>query len=57
MDITLKIAKQRAGETGKIYLNFNKELELLEKIENLINKIQEKQTVTTEEILGGFELC
>lgn len=24
VDITLKIAKQRAGETGKIYLKFNK---------------------------------
>lgn len=23
-DITLKIAKQRAGETGKIHLKFNK---------------------------------
>ena len=32
-------------------------LELLEKIENLIDKIQERQTVTTEEILGGFESC
>ena len=24
VDTTLKIAKQRAGETGKIYLKFNK---------------------------------
>lgn len=32
-------------------------LELLKNIETLINKIQEKQIVTTEEILGGFELC
>ena len=24
VDITLKIAKQRAGETGKVYLKFNK---------------------------------
>lgn len=32
-------------------------LELLEKIESLIDKIQERQVVTTEEILGGFELC
>ena len=24
VDITLKIAKQRAGETGKIHLKFNK---------------------------------
>lgn len=24
VDITLKIAKQRAGETGKIFLKFNK---------------------------------
>ena len=23
-DITLKVAKQRAGETGKVYLKFNK---------------------------------
>ncbi len=32
-------------------------LELLDKIENLIDKIQKEQEVTTEEILGGFELC
>lgn len=32
-------------------------LELLEKIESLIDKIQERQAVATEEILGGFELC
>lgn len=32
-------------------------LELLKKIESLIDKIQERQVVTTEEILGGFELC
>lgn len=24
IDITLKVAKQRAGETGKVYLKFNK---------------------------------
>lgn len=32
-------------------------LELLNKINLLLKKIQEKQTVTEEEILGGFELC
>ena len=32
-------------------------LDLLNKINILLKKIQEKQTVTEEEILGGFELC
>ena len=32
-------------------------LELLNKINILLKKIQEKQTVTEDEILGGFELC
>lgn len=31
-------------------------LELLNKIEILIGRIEEKQTVSTEEILAGFEL-
>lgn len=32
-------------------------LELLNKVNLLLKKIQEKQLVTEEEILGGFELC
>ena len=43
-------------ETSEILNYFDKSI--LEKIpQKLIDKIQEKQTVTTEEILGGFELC
>lgn len=32
-------------------------LELLNKVKVLLKKIQEKQIVTEEEILGGFKLC
>ena len=32
-------------------------LELLGKINNLLEKIQKKQLISEAEILGGFELC
>lgn len=32
-------------------------LELLEKINNLLEQIQKKQLISEGEILGGFELC
>ena len=32
-------------------------LELLEKINNLLEQIQKKQLISEAEILGGFELC
>jgi len=35
----------------------NKVMELKAEIDRLLDKIMDKQNVTTEEILGGFELC
>lgn len=32
-------------------------LELLDKINNLLNQIQKKELISEAEILGGFELC
>lgn len=32
-------------------------MDLKKKIDNLLDEIMKKQNVTTEEILGGFEIC